>query len=197
MSVFIILTKCVNSNLSAIDHINSVVCRIYYVLRNLRMSLDYTPLETRLKLVKQLIIPIISYFDSIYCKLDSISLHKLLVAFNHATRYVYHLSRFEHISGWSKLILGCDLATYLKLRNLSFLYRLMKYKTPHYLYEKLRFGQSNRSRILIVPKHNCVVSERYFFINSVRLWNTLPTTIKLITNKSIFETELKKHFCQN
>ena len=125
----------INSKLSAIDHVNSVVSRIYFVLRNLRMSSHYTPLETRLKLVKQLILPIITYFDNIYCKLDSISLHKLLVAFNHATRYVYNLSRFEHISNWSKSILGCDLATFLILKNLTFLHRLIKYKTPEYLYE--------------------------------------------------------------
>lgn len=78
----------INTNLTCVDHINSVVGKVYYTLRNLRMSATFTPVCIRRKLAIQLILPIICYSELIYSKLDSQSAHKIDVVFNHVTRYV-------------------------------------------------------------------------------------------------------------
>lgn len=186
-----------NSKLEASDHINSVVSKIYFVLRNLRLSSVFTPNDTKKQLVKQLILPLITYSESIYCKLDSISLHKILVAFNYATRYVYGINRFDHVSEWSKELLGCNLTTHLNMRNLCFLHNLIINKSPSYLYEKLQFSQSKRSFMLIIPKHNLLNTTRFFFIHTIKLWNSLPSHIKRICNQDKFKTEIAEHFKSN
>ncbi|XP_067624379.1 uncharacterized protein [Eurosta solidaginis] len=48
------------------DHVNRVVTNIYAILRKLRVSAPFTPVETRRKLVLQLIMPLITYADTVY-----------------------------------------------------------------------------------------------------------------------------------
>lgn len=182
----------INSSLSCADHINSVISKIYLTLRNLRMTGPYTPIELKRKLVIQLIIPIISYAAEVYSKLDSHSLHKLQVAFNNATRYVYGMKRFSSISAWRKKILGIDLVNYLQYRNLLFLHRLLINKSPRYLYDKIDFGQSTRCTTIILPQFKYSNSARLFFVNSTRLWNSLPAQLRrnnsaLSFKKSLFD----------
>lgn len=187
----------INSTFSCTDHINNVVRNVYLVLRNLRMSSNCTPTEVKRKLVIQLIIPLISYSAEVYSKLDSHSLHKLQVSFNNATRYVYGLTRFSSISCWRRMVLGYDLVDYLRMRNLIFLHKLLYQKTPLYLYEKLVFGRSTRCTTLIVPRHNYLNTSRLFFVNAIKLWNSLPINIKLISRKNSFKNSLIEYITIN
>ena len=182
-----------NSSLTCSDHINAVVSKVYYVLRNLRRTASCTPLQTKLHLVRQLIIPIISYAETVYPSLDSASLHKLQVAFNFATRYVYCLRRRESVSRWSKEILGCTIEDYLKIRSCVFLFKLINTQTPPYLFEKLRFSQSNRCVTFILPSFKYTSSRRLFFISAVRLWNSLPMVIRKTSESSKFKSLVSIH----
>lgn len=184
----------VNTKLSCTDHVNQVIKKVYYTLRCLRLSAEFTPVETKKRLVKLLIMPIITYSVLVYSKLDSHSSHKLFVAFNNVTRYVFALRRFSHVSDVSKAILGCSITSYLDARNCIFLHKLIYSKTPPYLYNKLRFSVSNRSLNLILPKFNYLQSQRLFFINAIRLWNLLPNNIKNINRTSSFKHSILLHF---
>ncbi|XP_075163387.1 uncharacterized protein LOC142239829 [Haematobia irritans] len=180
-----------NSRLSCSDHVSSVIGKIYLTLRNLRVTSAFTPVEIKRRLVVQLIVPVISYAAELYSGLDSHSMHKLRVAFNNATRYVYGLSRFDSMTSWGSKVLGIDIIDYLKLRNMTFLHRLIVNKLPCYLFDKLIFGQSNRCLTLIIPRFKYVNSSRMFFINAVRLWNNLPYNVRCLINIDKFKKTVK------
>lgn len=182
------------SNLSCNDHVNFVVGRIYGALRKLWQSSDFTPLETKLHLVKSLLIPIISYFEVVYPRMDSCSEHKLLVAFNSMTRYIYGLRRFDHISAYQTKILGCTLLQYFNARNCIFLHKIIQTRSPSYLYSKLIFCQSRRTLNIVIPTFNYLNSSRLFFVNSTRVWNSLPTSTRQITNLTKFRKEVFRYF---
>jgi len=183
-----------NSSLSCKDHINSVVGKIYFVLRNLRLTSEFMPSETKAHLVKQLILPIINYGATVYSKLDSSSMHKLEVVFNFATRYVFNLRRYDHISPWKTKILGCSLENYLRVRNCIFLHRIFYFKIPSYLVEKLRPSLSIRCTTFIVPQFKFLNSERCFFINAIRLWNSLDQRIRSECNVGKFKRLVTEFF---
>ena len=71
----------INSTLSCTEHIIHVVRNICLLLRNLRMSSNFTPVEVKRKLIIQLILSLINYFAEVYSKSDSLSLYKLQVSF--------------------------------------------------------------------------------------------------------------------
>lgn len=184
----------INTTLSCENHINNAVSKVYYALRNLRRTASFVPFETRRKLVIQLIVPIITYSEVVYSRLDSRSSHKLLVAFNNAARYVFGLRKFDHIAIYSSQLLGCSLINYLELRNCIFLHKLIHGKIPHYLYEKLQFCKSSRNMNLLIPSYNFMSSSRLFFVSAIRLWNSLPINIKIVSNKNHFKHLIFKHF---
>jgi len=178
-----------NSELSATDHINYTIKKIYFVLRNLRFSADFTPKETRIKLVKQLILPHVDFFANIYCKLDSSSLKKLTVALNNSARYVFNLSKYERISDRMIEVFGCELKIYLNVRNCLFLRKLLLSKSPSYLYDKISFFRSDRNKNLIMPHYHYIASERLFFVSAARLWNKLPNSIRMLRDSGEFKVE--------
>jgi len=183
-----------NSDLSCCDHISAVVQKIYFVLRNLRISAEYTPESIRLKLSKQLIFPILHYFANVYCKLDSNSLNKLTVAMNSVTRYVYGLNWDASISSWSKKLLGCNIENFSYIRSCIFLHKLLNCKQPKYLYDKIVFGFHQRNNKLLVPAYQYLNSSRLFFVNTIRIWNSLPDNIRNLQEESHFKQSVKNYF---
>ena len=184
----------INTTLTCSDHINSVVQKIYFILRNLRISSSYTPQEIRMRLAKQIIFPIVTYASNVYCKLDSISLHKLNVAMNAVSRYVFGLQRFSEASDWCKKLLGCSVQNFLFVRSCIFLFRVIAYKQPDYLYKKLNFGVYQRNNKIIVPSYQYLASTRLFFVNSIRIWNSLPVTLRTIEDESCFKKQIIIYF---
>lgn len=126
----------INRSLTCTDHLNGVISRIFLMLRSMRTVSGYIPPTAKRTPVLQLIVPLITYAQLIYSRLDSRSLHKLEVAFNNATMFVFGLGRYQHISEWKTKILGCSISQYLDVNNYCFLYELMYTKCPNYLYEK-------------------------------------------------------------
>lgn len=187
----------INSTLTCKDHINIVVRNVFLTLRNLRMSSEFVPIAVKKKLVIQLILPLITYSAEVYSNIDSQSLHKIQVAFNSATRYVYGIGRYSSVSSWRKMILGCDLLDYLRIRNLLFLHGLLYRKTPSYLYEKLAFGTSTRCMTLLIPRYLHLNTSRFFFINAIKLWNSLPISLKCIQGKNSFAKALFDYYSKN
>ena len=119
-----------NSQLTANDHISQVVNKIYFTLRTLRLSANYTPEDVRKMLALQLLMPIVSYAETVFCKIDSVAMHKLLVAFNHIVWYVYGLKNYEHVSAKKKEFIGMDLQEYFDMRNCIFLHKIIYDQTP-------------------------------------------------------------------
>jgi len=180
----------VNSKLTCVDHVNKTVGKIYAALRGLRVSAQYTPLEVRSRLAKQLLMPIFMYANVVYCKLDSASSHKIQVAFNSVLRYVYDLKTFEHVSESAVTFLNCTFENYCDIANLTFLHRLINKEKPAYLFEKVSFLRSSRSRVMLAPQCNFLNSSRYFFVHTIRRWNNLPESLRKIDSEPGFKRSL-------
>ena len=92
--------------------------------------------------------------------------------------------RFDHISMYSNSILGISLVNYYKYRSILYLFRLIKYGQPRYLYNEIQFAMSARTRNLIIPVHTSRTLS--LFTYGVTLWNCLPTAAKFASSESAF-----------
>lgn len=187
----------INSTLTCNDHVKALVCKVYCILRMLRNTGNYTPVNIKRNLVMQLIVPHFTYFCLVFSKLDSVSLNQITVLFNNVTRYVYSLRKFDHISAYSKAILGVHIHDYLKMRNLIFLDGLLRSRIPRYLFDKIHMCQSVRTAQIIQPRYNHLNVSRFFFINAVRLWNSLPISLRLCSSGSAFRSLVYAHYAKN
>lgn len=182
-----------SNNFSWSDHIDYIVGRVYASLRSLWASAKYLSTEIRKRLIVALIMPIISYCNPLFSAMDAGSLQKLQVAFNSCTRFVYRLRRYDHVSALSNRILGMSLCDYFKLHKCIFMFKIILFRSPSYLYENLQFLRSNRSYNLLVPRAKFVQTRNTFFFQSVLLWNQIPNAIKNSCTITAFSNSLRAH----
>lgn len=178
-------------------HIQLVIGKIYGCLRSLSLSKHFTPQHIRLSIAKSIIMPILFYGCEIFCSLNYETKRNLTVAFNNVVRYIYNLKRYDHISNFSKNILGCSLHTYIKYCALKTFNNILKTKEPRYLYDKIEFPVSNRSFIIVQPRFTCSTSERQFFVYVIKQWNSLPLDIRKLRGTTHFETVLFRYLADS
>lgn len=183
-----------NSKLTWSDHINSLVGQTYVKLRALWSTQYFTPLRIRILLAKTYLIPSLLYGCELFGNCDSISKRKLNVMFNNIVRYVYGLRRFDHVSSVSNNLYGVTFENLLNIRILVFLHKIINTQTPKYIFEKIRFCQSPRNRNIVIPRHQCLVSEWQFYVHAARLWNNLPQNQQMNSNANSFKTFLFNFF---
>lgn len=189
-----ILGLVFNQTLTWDDHVSLAVGKIYGTLRVLYLTCKYLPTKVKMMLVKTLLLPILLYGHQVFCDLDSISKRKLNVGFNSAVRFVYNLRRFDHISEYSDTIYGMPFETYLKYKTILCLFKIKCSGTPEYLFSKLVFSSSARSRVLIPPRYKFNVSKKQFFIFAIGQWNQLPARLRRLNDRVSFERELLRHY---
>lgn len=186
-----------NETLTWTDHLTATIGKVYGGLRLLWSAQNFVPIKTKMLLVKTLLLPILLYGCEVFCKVDFNTNRKLNVIYNNFARYIFNIRYYDHISIYSKQIMGLSFGSLLQFRSLILLHEIMQSRQPEYLYNKLSFANSQRSVTLILPRFNCLVSERSFFVHVTLLWNSLPATLRRIENTNKFKTHLYKHLAND
>ncbi|CRK89070.1 CLUMA_CG002697, isoform A [Clunio marinus] len=174
----------------------SKVCNeIYGTLSMLRQTQDFLPKDIKQHLIKSLVIPKFMYCSEIFMGCSRANWHTINVCFNSCIRYIHSLKKFDSVSKHVNELLGCSLENYMNYRVCLFIFNLMKKKTPHYLYEKLFFPRFRRSRMLSLPPTKSSKQHiNSFFVRGPRLWNSLPSDLRIIDSLAIFKRECLSHF---
>lgn len=183
-----------NSKLSFDDHINLTVAKTYGMLRCLCATQHHTPQKIRLLLAKTYLLPKLMYGCELFANLDYACLSKMRVLCNNIIRYVFNRKRFESVSQFSYQLYGPSLKCFLNSKSLVLMHKIINTKEPGYLYEQLSFLRSERHNKLMSIRYNYVISERHFFVHTIRLWNQLPNTLKNISNTISFRNKLNIYF---
>ena len=117
------------------DHLNSVSSKVHFVLYRLFKFSYLTPYRTKIKLVKSLILPYFLYVDVLLGCPSSMCSNRLNFIFNTCIRYVCNISRRDHVSPYSSIILGYTFTNYLKHRNCLYMHILLTNESPDYIIE--------------------------------------------------------------
>jgi hypothetical protein len=123
--------------------------------------------------------------------LTGLEFSRLELAFNACTRYVFGLRRFDHISEFSRGILGYTLFEYFELRLACFILKIGLVAAPSYLSSLLVLGRSSRHRFITVPRPAPSTRLRgdSTVYRGIRLWNVLPAAAKFCRGMSMFKRE--------
>ena len=101
-----------------------------------------------------------------------------MVFINSCTRYIFGLRKYDHISSYSLRLLGCNIFQYIKFRWCYYLFRLLIYKQPSYLFDKFSFGRSVRNININIPGNCSSQLNASFFVRGSIFWNELPASVK-------------------
>jgi Reverse transcriptase (RNA-dependent DNA polymerase) len=182
-----------NCNLTWNDQISSIVSSVNGALSRLWGTAHFTPTETRRKLTVALLLPKFQYCDIIYSQSSEGNKDRLKKCYNSCARYVYNIRYSESISGPAKNIIGKTLDQLHRYRICSFFYKLIQQREPGYLCDKLRFGLSQRTSVLIPPRHYHSDYGHSFFVEGASMWNSLPLEIRSARSVEAFKESYYSH----
>lgn len=182
-----------NERLNWTNHIQRNIAKTYGMLRNLWAVQNSTPLNIRMLLAKTYLVPVLLYGCELFANCNSADKRLLTVAYNSIARYIFQKSRRERISSYSYKIFNMSFDNLLQFRCITFLHKIIYTREPSYLYTKLQFARSNRGRKIIQLRYRKTKSEYQFLINTIRLWNNLPTTLQIVSNASRFKKDLSTY----
>lgn len=186
-----------NNTLTWKNQISKASGKVYGILRSLWSSQYYTPQKIRFVLAKSFILPTLLYGCEIFSGCDSADKAKLASVYKSVVRYVFGLRKYDSNSAFLNKIYGISFEDYLKYRTLLLVHKIIFTKEPIYLFERFKFTRSNRNNCLVPIIYNRLISERHFFVNGIRLWNSLHTLnnqLHNITNATSFKKKLFNFF---
>ena len=100
----------------------------------------------------------------------------------------------DMISNFRFALLGCRLADFLKIRICVFMRKIRTTKRPGYLHDILVRVSFQIISSLHLPRFKYLNSSRLFFVQAIRVWNSLHPDIKINNSSNNFENAVKNHF---
>jgi hypothetical protein len=167
-----------NCNLTWNEQASTVVSSVNFALSRLWCTANFTPTETRRKLVVALLLPKFQYCDILFSHASAEIRSRLNVVYNNCARYIYEVPTTESISDYAKMITEKSLDQLHAYRICSNIYKILAQREPGYLYDKFRIGRSERTGVLIPPRHYYRNRENSFFVRGVGMWNSLSPETK-------------------
>lgn len=185
-----------DSNLSFKSHIDSVVKKINFNLSLLYRSINcFTP-QIRLRIVTQLLFPILDYADIVYMNTTESNLKSLNVAFNSLCRFVLRCPYLTHHCHMYQQLNLLSPKTRRQLHWLQFIYKCYFFNYPSYLQNYLNPYRSTHGLrhldhlFFSVPSISKEIGRRAFKFKAPSDWNRLPSSLRSISYFPLFKSSL-------
>lgn len=183
-----------DSTLTWNKHIEITIGQIYGMLRTLWSIKHFIPADVRYVIAKAYLLPKLLYCCEIYANCDYFHKHKLKVVSNDIVRFVYGIKRRDSIHAHAIKFYKTEFLKFIDFRVLIFAHKIIVSRQPNYLFSRFTFSISSRTKCIIPPLSQYLVSDRQFFVHATRLWNSLPIGLRNIRNTNLFKNKLLKHF---
>jgi hypothetical protein len=99
---------------------------------------------------------------------------------------VHRLRRRDEVDDLESTVTGFKLKDYLKIRLLSFVFKILHVRHPSYIFSLFHFSTSQRTRGLQPPVHLSLAMDQSFVRHAVTAWNGLPYNLKSLESHSGF-----------
>lgn len=167
------------------DQVSKMVQKAYAGLRLLYPHRKYLNSNTKKLLCDTLVLSQFTYCAPVYgpC-LDCDSSARIQRVQNSCIRFIYGLRKFDHVSHKLIELRWLNMAQRRKLYSLCLFHKIIKTKTPPYLYNKITFRSdvhniNIRSKGLLSPPiHKTTFFERCFKYCIYRLYNGVSLCVK-------------------
>ncbi len=181
-------------------HISSICQTSFYHIRQLRQIRSSIDINSATILANALVHSKLDYCNSLYYSLPNSSIHRLQLVQNSLARVVLPSTlRHHHITPVLKRLHWLPVEQRIKYKIASITYKSLHYQQPSYLYELLSpVAQSGRrsssNKLLNLQRVNTISGQRSFFSSAPKIWNYLPTVLRLSPSYSSFRSKLKTFF---
>ena len=185
----------IDSNLSMDVQVQKAVTSCFNTIRLLSRIKHFLMTEQLQLLVCSLVLTVIDYCNILYYGMSKENLRKLQSVQNSAARLACKVNSYDRVSS-DELFRRLH---WLKVREriaykvLVVVHKCVYGKAPVDLKALIRFSQSNRTKKLEVKRCLGEMGNRAFSVCGPRLWNCLPTELRLNKDIDDFKKNLKTY----
>ena len=186
-----------DSELSLCKHISSICQTSFYHIRQLRQIRSSIDINSATILANALIHSKLDYCNSLYYSLPNSTIHRLQLVQNSLARVVIPSTlRYHHITPVLKRLHWLPVEQRIKFKIASLTYKSLHHQQPSYLFDLLSpVAQSGRrsssNKLLNLQRVATISGQRSFFSSAPKIWNYLPTALRLSPTYSSFRSKLK------
>nr|CAH7727550.1 unnamed protein product [Callosobruchus chinensis] len=182
------------------DHVACNIRKAYTALQLLYPHRAYLPVEAKKILCETLVLSQFNFCSPVYgpC-IDQDTLSRLQRVQNSCIRFIFGIRKYEHVSHKLKELKWLGMKDRLIVNALCLFHKILTFKTPLYLYNKISFNSSihnvntRNKNLLLAPCHKMTLFERGFSFNIYRLYNSVPDLFKTF-NYHRFKQAVLDHF---
>ncbi len=202
-----VVNKCKNlgvtfdSTLSWAPHINGLVSKSYFKLRNLNKHIHNLSTHVKLKLCNSLILSNFDYCDILFTNLSTNLKQKVQKVQNSCLRFAYCTKRRDHITPYLIHSKWLNMENRRLLHSMCFIFNMLKGSSPSYFNNYLYYSGSNHSystrcNSLLTPAYHYLIKQNSFFVKRITEFNHLPNDLKLTCSIGSFRNRLKKYLIE-
>jgi hypothetical protein len=189
-----------DSELTLDNQVNQIVKTGYYHLRRISKIRCHLDQETCAKAVIAFVSSRLDCHNGLLCNANAKQLRKLQVLQNDAARLVTKNPRRSHATPLLEELHWLPVRERIKFKLMSVVHTtIYNAHSPSYLKElcvpvsssAARTLRSSSSGALVVPRSKKVSTDAAFGVTGCRLFNSLPTSLRLVARKETFKTALK------
>lgn len=193
----------IDQTLSWVPQMQAVSRKLFASAGSLKRLRNFLPTATKVMLAQSLLLPILDYADVSYLDLTEDQLNKLERLQNFCIRFIFGLRKYDHVSNFRHKLKWLPIRFRRNTHILSMLYSILfNPLSPRYLMERFNFTHSQHSRslrssenlVLHMPPHTSSFYDASFTVESVRLWNRLPVSIRQAKSLQIFKDNVREFY---
>ena len=189
-----------DKNLTGNVHIEKVCANCFGVLKLIRKVRKSICINTCKLLVNNLVLSKIDYCNSVLAGSPDYLIRRLQKIQNMACRIIFNLQKYDHISIHMKQLHWLKVRERIKFKIALLVFQCIHGSAPSYLQSLLsqnRGPYNLRSRVSMhLTIHHCTNTQARngaFHYIGPRVWNSLPSNLRQITNLEAFKRALKAH----
>uniref|UniRef100_A0A1Y1M6V6 Reverse transcriptase domain-containing protein n=1 Tax=Photinus pyralis TaxID=7054 RepID=A0A1Y1M6V6_PHOPY len=166
-------------------HVTMCIQRAFLNLRLLFPHKFYLSTSIKLMLCNSLVLSHFAHCSPVYSScITHDTTHSIQRVQNSCLRFVYGISKYDHITHKLKDANWLSMTSRRHLQNAVLFHKIISDKRPPYLYNKIRFrtdihNLNLRHRgLLTIPQHKTALFERSFSYTIAVMYNALPSPLK-------------------
>lgn len=192
-----------DKNLSFSQHVTKLIQSAYGRLKSVYKYKFVLSTPIKLKLVESLVLSLFDYCDVVYGPCLSIyDQNRIQQVQNSCMRFAANVNRRDHITpylqhhNWTKMNIRRD------IHYCCLIHKIIQTSKPPYLKSKLVFGDDTFDRVrrdnyfMHIPRHSTSSFKGSYSYRASYIYNSLPMSIKGISNFGRFKSKLKEHFME-
>lgn len=185
------------------NHVTYMLKKAYTSLKMIYCHRHYLGLNTKILLCDTLVLSHFNHCDSVYgpC-LDSGDIRRIQKVQNSCLRLIFGIRSRQRISHKLNDAKWLNMYNRRKLHMTLFFYKIIKYKSPSYLHDKISYRTDvhnvnvRRKNLLTIPRHNKQLFKRSFSYNIATCINSVDMS-NLTLSTLTFKHKYKKWLLQN